>query len=566
VCAASTVLGCLPVGGPPAGQQVVHDRTLTGAFFTPAESGTDPSFLFSTGPYRAVGDDMSNFSGAMVTDLYAHPYGQAVATAPGLTSLQPAVENLAPIPWGAVGRAPATDALARLFLVTFLDQLMPDSGSEPYYDHPYKITRYDPRTGMVGPVMPNAVRFSPSRARVFAGDASAGTLFELQASRDLTGVNGPIFIGEDFYYVDAPPMNKPGPPSGATLTRIKPNAEPEVLLSSSGWLSVTVVEGGQTPRLLVRQIPATSALPGLFMLDVDTLAITPLPSDLANAGFLSTSASGRWLLFEITAAPSSGAEFPTQTLTLVDWTTGTRTDLSPSLVGAMTLRSSSPAEWRPGHDELWIQTDDGAFKVTEPGDLVTAVSLAPGWGVAALQEAGTEWFSIFTRDGQHWFSRSSDASAPIYISSVDAPTSPPVQINPEGTWPKPYWSVGDGRLLVGASVEDEARQELFLVDPAAGAARALAGGGQVVAVGKTRALALLAWDGGRNCGALTLIDLASGAQTLLAEDVYSVAVDPGHLAEVPPDSDVLAPGTAIAFLSRGRFASPYDGLWLTLLP
>jgi hypothetical protein len=546
---------------------LVHDRTLTCAFFTPSESEAAPSFLFSTAPYRAVGD-MSNFSGATVTDLFAHLYGQAVATAPGLTSLQPAVENLAPIALGAVGRSPATDALARLFLVTFLEEATPDSSSVPPYDRPspYRITRYDPRTGMVGPVMPNTVHFSPSRARVFAGDASAGTLFELQASRDVTGVNGPIFIGEDFYYVDAPPINKPGPPSGATLTRIKPNAEPEVLLTSSGWLSVDVVEGGQTPRLLVHQSPATSALPGLFMLDVDTLASTPLPSDLANAGFLSASASGRWLLFSASAAPSSGAGFPTQTLTLVDWTTGARTDLSPSLVGAMTLSSSSPAEWRPGHDELWIQTDDGTFKITEPGDLVTAVSLAPGWGAAALQEAGTEWFSIFTRDGQHWFSRSSDASAPIYISSVDAPTSPPVQINPEGTWPKPYWSVGDGRLLVGASVEDEARQELFLVDPAAGTARALAGGGQVVAVGKTRALALLAWDGGRNCGALTLIDLASGAQTLLAEDVYLVAVDPGHLAEVPPESDVLAPGTAIAFLSRGRFASPYDGLWVTLLP
>ena len=104
------------------------------------------------------------------------------------------------------------------------------------------------------------------------------------------------------------------------------------------------------------------------------------------------------------------------------------------------------------------------------------------------------------------------------------------------------------------------------MNPTAGTSRAVAGGGQVVAVGKTRALALLEWDGGRNSGTLTLIDLASGAQTLLAEDVYLAAVDPGHFVDVPPDADVLAPGTEIAFLSRGRFASPYDGLWVTQLP
>ena len=88
----------------------------------------------------------------------------------------------------------------------------------------------------------------------------------------------------------------------------------------------------------------------------------------------------------------------------------------------------------------------------------------------------------------------------------------------------------------------------------------------MVAVGKTRALALLQWEGGRNSGALTLIDLVSGAQTLLAEDVYLATVDPGHFAAVPPDTDLLVPGTEIAFLSRGRFASPYDGLWVTRLP
>jgi hypothetical protein len=215
---------------------------------------------------------------------------------------------------------------------------------------------------------------------------------------------------------------------------------------------------------------------------------------------------------------------------------------------------------------LWVQTNKGTFKVTEPGDVVTAVPVAPGLGIAPLQQAGTERFSMFTPDGQHWFSRASDFSGPVYVAWVDDPTLPPIQINPQGAAANFYWDMGDGRLLVGASAEDEGRQELFLVNPTAGTSRAVAGGGQVVAVGKTRALALLQWEGGRNSGALTLIDLVSGAQTLLAEDVYLATVDPGHFAAVPPDTDLLVPGTEIAFLSRGRFASPYDGLWVTRLP
>jgi len=561
------VLSCLPVGGPPAGQQLVQDRTLTTIFFTPSESEA-PSPVFSTGPYRTIGD--TRLGQITLTDLYAHTYPGTGGTAPGLKSLRPTVEKIAPIQMGAVGKSPPSDILGRLFLTTLRDQSSLASDSDPF-SPPHEITRYDPQHGTVGPVMSDTIRFSPSRARVFAvdflGGSNKGTLFDLEVSRDLTDVSGPVFVEEDFYYVAVARSEPYGPPSSSTLLRIKPNAEPEVLLSSSQSLSITAIRGGQTPHLLVHQSPAPSALPtGFFMLDLETLASTPIPADLKDLSFVSASPSGRWLLFMKTAAPSSGEEIPTQTLTLFDWTTGARTDLSPPLIGAMELGATANSEWRPGHDELWIQTDKGTFKVIEPGDLVTAVPLNPGLTSRMFQRAGTGEFSIFTRDGQHWFSRSPDYDGSVYLAWVDDPTLPPLPINPQGTVANPYWEVGDGRLLVGASPDDAARQELFLVDPVLGTSRVLAGGGQVVAVGKSRALTLLAWDGGRNSGTLTLIDLASGAQTVLAEDVYVVAVDPGHSADVPPDTDILGPGTEIAFLSRGRFDSPYDGLWVTRLP
>jgi hypothetical protein len=63
-----------------------------------------------------------------------------------------------------------------------------------------------------------------------------------------------------------------------------------------------------------------------------------------------------------------------------------------------------------------------------------------------------------------------------------------------------------------------------------------------------------------------LVDLASGEQTMLAENVYAAAVDPGKTADVPMDADRLAPGTRVAFLTRSRLESPYDGLWVATLP
>jgi hypothetical protein len=81
-----------------------------------------------------------------------------------------------------------------------------------------------------------------------------------------------------------------------------------------------------------------------------------------------------------------------------------------------------------------------------------------------------------------------------------------------------------------------------------------------------RALALLNWEVSRSSGDLTLIELASGSKTLLAEDAYAVAVDPGRSADVPADADRLAAGTRVAFLARNRLDSPYDGLWVATLP
>jgi hypothetical protein len=139
-------------------------------------------------------------------------------------------------------------------------------------------------------------------------------------------------------------------------------------------------------------------------------------------------------------------------------------------------------------------------------------------------------------------------------------------LNPTGTEAYRYAQLDDGRLLVEAWSSDYRRDDIYLVDADAGTTRAIASAGQLVAVGQTRALALLNWQLSRSSGDLTLIDYASGAHTLLAQDVYAVDVDRGKSAAVPPGTDALAPATRVAFLSRNRLESRDDGLWVAELP
>src|SRR5581483_5033688 len=102
----------------------------------------------------------------------------------------------------------------------------------------------------------------------------------------------------------------------------------------------------------------------------------------------------------------------------------------------------------------------------------------------------------------------------------------------------------------------------LLVDPATGASRLIASGGYVVAVGATRVFALLHFVAGSGTGDLTLIDLDTGRQTLVAENVA------GYSLERAPTGpgDPLAPGLRVAYLVRNRIASPWDGVWVATFP
>jgi hypothetical protein len=218
------------------------------------------------------------------------------------------------------------------------------------------------------------------------------------------------------------------------------------------------------------------------------------------------------------------------------------------------------AYWRPGTKELWFTTLPGGFATWHPAH---GVATYDDTLVAMASPSARSWF---TADGRRWFSWRRDhsgAAASVYLGDADAPAVAGLPINPSGLVTDTYWPIGDGRLLVQSWTTDGRRSDITLVDPELGTSRGLAAAGHLLAVGPTRALALLEWQLSRSSGRLTLVDYASGAQTVLADDVYAVDLD---RARAQAGSDPLAPGTRIAFLSRNRLESRDDGLWVAELP
>jgi hypothetical protein len=233
-----------------------------------------------------------------------------------------------------------------------------------------------------------------------------------------------------------------------------------------------------------------------------------------------------------------------------------------------TVENLNTTYWRPGHDELWFlssplgppdentPTDDVPLWRWRPGTDPELVSTQQRPFTPITSDA-TTW--PFTADGRFLLTVPADFQTDkptVSLRAVDDPATALLVLNPTGTGVQDVRQLPDGRLVVSDWITDGSHADIYLVDPDAGTMRPLAQGGNVVATGATRILALLDWVATGGSGSLTLIELATGATTLLAENVHTVAVE----QPAPAGGDVLAPGTRVAYVARNRVASPYDGL------
>jgi hypothetical protein len=551
--AVAWTLGCLPAGEPPAGQHILHDRTLTGVAFAPSEMDGVPSRLLATGPLRQLPKNYFVAPLESFADLYEVPLEETsgASTAP---LPNPIIEGVV-LELGKVDtRNVSTDARGRPVYLKYRKVSSYDDIS---------VERHDWSTGNSSPLGSprnwdeRPFLLSPGRTRVltnFLTDLDSWPrLGPLDASQG-------IFIGEDFYGV----VRQTGT---TVLVTDKPGAEPEFVLASTGALGLAAIQSADASQALVCAsgtavggfvLPCGFGYQPFAILDLKTLATSALPIHESRLHFISTSDDGHWLLF---SAPNRAYPDFNLDLLLHDWTTNTTERVDSTIVDAR-LSINGASEWRPGRSELWFYfylastrfgtwTPQAGFEVRE-GNPVT---------VRQMPENRT---SMFTRRGTYWFSR--DAQKTIFVGPADDPSVPGFPIHPVGTLVEEAWETSDGRLIVGASTVDNDRQDLAIVDPATGASRSLASGGHLVALGHSRALAIVSWETTRQAGDLVLIDLETAQQTLLAENVHGVAVDPGTSADVPPDADRLRPGSRVAFLTRSRLESPYDGLWVATLP
>ena len=550
---AFALMGCLPTGNAPSGRHVLSDRTLSGVHFSPSEVEGVSSHLLVTGPAQDLGLDYAH---DRVAGLYLIPettVSGRVGMGQGLGDASLLAEH-EPVPWDPTQYAATTDIRGRLLVGDF-NEASPG----------LMVSRFDLGTGMqerLGVIDSSSdypfVTLSPGRKRAYLGQWD-GLLCELSgACSGLSNAYDEIFVGEDFYYRD---YYYSGDPPLLHLWRFTPYGRPETVGQNVAIDFAFATDQG--PRMVLKPTSVTqdATTKSAFLFDPRTQQEIPLPSSVRVFPIMSSSSplriaspDGHWLV------SSSGGK-----LAFFNWLTSEVSE-TDDITSEYTTQYTTHWEWRPGHDVLWFAAADGTLRVWKPDAPLAAMLSMP---MASLL-APTKAPHLFTSDGRYWFScrpgEQGDLLPAVFVGSADAPNGPAYQITPAGTQVASHWELADGRLLVGAYTTSDLRSDYYLIDPDTGISQSFAIHGQVISVGHTRALAIVNWDLARNAGDLHLIDLETQEQTLVAENVYAAAVDPGTHAEVPPGADALAAGTRIAFLYRHRIDSPYDGLWVTELP
>ena len=464
-------------------------------------------------------------------DLYAVSVGDGAAPA----TERLLVENLTWSCGGYLNVCFITDRRGRLFVFEY-DPITSTS----------KLTRIDAVTGdrlELGNA--SDVRFSPSRDRLAAFSFPGVTVYESDdRATVLTGTSSEGFVGEDFYYVTAEQQ----------LMRLPSNGgEPELV--RAGVFAVDSRETLAGPVLLLFTLTLIGDVPTGTVTVVDPVTLQEMfpPVDINMP--VSVSPDRRWLLI----TDGTGLHY-----TFVDAMTGgeERFDAPAGAWGAS-------VQWRPGRAEVWLQFYRETLEVPpfdawirEPGSPPRAVPLSL---TMVLEEAAPPP-SFFTRDGSYVFSRRPGrpgTPGAAQIGSADDPTGPRVDVIAAGSSLLGYWLVADGRLVTAARYSiNSNRGELRVINPAPtrGESRILATEATALAVGQRRVLATV--HGVDGFGDLRVIDLDSGASTLFGTEFVGMAFSEPR----EPGPELVTPGSHVAFQFEGRFASPYDGIWVATVP
>ncbi len=531
--------GCLAPGPAPTGRHLLTGRDEDQVQFIPGAIG---------GPTRIVLSQAKNEGGieGFTTSLLS----TVDDPGPGGTAGSPRVlvDHVGQLLPSCRVCSDAVDARGRLYV----DQqtFTPSTTNPGNTDEHDELIRVDVATGdqqTFGAV--SIFDISTDRARiVFASEADPSiTAVDLDGSELVLPAQGSsAFAGSDLFFIA---------PDGELERLASASHAPEALVADVARFDVFQTARG--PLLGLRRSSTTGNVSNpMSLFDATALTEIALPPTTAMATNFVPSPSGRYIASPLGANAANAA-----TLTLFDRDTNSETT-----VDKLPLSNMQPPIWRPQHEELWFASGSQLWRV-QPGAAPESVGqndlmpFIPAVAASSEQQLALSGSLSFTPDGASRVvvTDVTGDKASVSLRSADG-LGPALPMNPKGTGVSGLWPLPDGRLLVEDWITDEHRNDVYLVDPSASTMEPFTSTGAIVATGRDRCLALLHWLAAGASGDLTLIDYATGAQTVLAQDVYAVAVD------APPEtSDALAPGTRIVYLVRGRIASPDDGLWATEL-
>jgi hypothetical protein len=525
---------CLPAGEPPRGRQLLVARDLEEVLFVEPAPGAQAGIAaFRFAPHYDP-DVCASFWSLFAVDEATAPDELATERL-----LADGVEHPGPFTGYDDPSGPSyglrTDARGRLF-VGWQPPTPAIREDKLRYCPPGRgrIARIDATSGertelgRTFTLAPETGSLTRDRTRaVFAGatgpDQTPSPEIVARDVDDLETVfsgSSPVVIGDAIYALDA----------NTALVSVQPGSPPRTVVS--GVLTFQVFTSPAGTRLLLKKADAEGTSTLFDPATNEEIVVPP------TSGYPLLSPSGRFIVWTIT-------DFATDVATFSMFDTVTRQ------IETRTFAKAHYSYWRPGtgKDELWIDAADFGGKLYRwtPGAPEIATDLGEGHG-------------DFTEDGRYWL-RSSNTSTSTEARDPDNPGAPGYVITPPKARVAYVRSLPEGRLLVEANVATTDRYDILVVDPVARTSRPIASGGHVLVVGRTRVLAQLKWIATGRSGELSLVDLETGATTVLAENAYRWAVEPP-----PPGEDPLAPGLRVLAVVRNRVASPYDGLWLSRLP
>jgi hypothetical protein len=548
------LVACLPEGGPGIGRQVVAERGLADVSFTRERANEAGAFLLFTRATAATSPGDS--TDALLRDLFviSRDGGEARLRAERLPS--------------QVRSSYFWDVRGRLYLHRNVTRQPAAQPGLPALVS-WELLSLDPLaddTVSLGGV--RGERLSPARARLFCqrtdGASSVRDLTDGSERPVATMVRQSLFIGEDLYFVD-----------DSHLGRLVAGADaPENLLPA-----VLAVRPIATPEgdLVVRRPTADSKDEAVAV--VRLTPDGPLVTDLGRASLIGdpfVSPDGGRVAW-VSARPAAPEIVDLNVRDLVKGTSHRSPVTAPAVIMPPATSTRPPAapqvdvSFRPGGEEVWFSIDVKLF--VQHADAVLSVDRAVNTVIRIGPERSADRLaddqptfsrraraSLFTSDGRRWIFQGADARH--HLGNADDPgTDGGIAVSTIGGASDLLELEPGRRLAVWLSPGND-RVDLYLLDPENDQLRFLVSDVGSTLFGQRRVLAIARKVGDRRAtGDLVLLDLASGAETLLAHNVSEFAI-PAPCAGCDP----TAPGAPFAYVVQARVPWRYEGLWTGELP